>query len=88
MDHLQHLELMFKLFNDMNIALKGSKSFLGYSLITLLGQKVDRMGLITLEEKLAAISDLAFPETLKDLEVYLGLTGYMRDYVPLYSLIV
>ena len=71
----------------MNITLKATKSFLGYLSVTLLGQKVNGLGLMTSAEKLEAISSIKFPATLWDLEIYLRLTGYMRNYVPLYSLI-
>ena len=86
-EHLSHLRAIFSLFNSMNITLKATKSFLGYPSVTLLGQKVDGLGLTTSAEKLEAISSIKFPATLRDLEIYLGLTGYMRNYVPLYSLI-
>lgn len=39
----------------------------------------------TSEEKLRAISELKFPQNLNDLEIYIGLTGYMRQYVPHYA---
>ncbi|SLM35223.1 reverse partial [Lasallia pustulata] len=39
-------------------------------------------------EKIQAISRLAFPITLQDLQHYLGLTGWMRDYVPYYAQIM
>ena len=39
----------------------------------------------TAEAKLAAIMQLAFPRSLKDLEAYLGLIGYFRQYIPYYT---
>ena len=84
-DHLKHLEEIFQLFNRLNIALKPTKSYLSYPSITLLGQRVDALGLSTTEEKIAAITQLKFPETLKDLETYLGLTGWLRCYIPEYA---
>lgn len=41
--------------------------------------------LTTDEEKVAAIKELIFPRTLKDLEIYLGFTGYLRHSVPYYA---
>ena len=35
--------------------------------------------------KLVAITQLAFPQLLKGLELYLGLTGYLRQYIPYYA---
>ena len=71
----------------MNITLKATKLFLRYLSVTLLRQKVNRLGLITLAEKLKAISLIKFPATLWDLKIYLELTSYMWNYIPLYSLI-
>ena len=71
----------------MNITLKATKLFLRYLSVTLLRQKVDELGLMILAKKLKAISLIKFPATLWDLKIYLGLTGYMRNYIPLYSLI-
>jgi hypothetical protein len=46
------------------------------------------LGLATAEQKLEAIRKLRFPDTLKELETYLGLTGWLRQYVPYYAQIV
>ncbi|RKF65712.1 hypothetical protein OnM2_004045, partial [Erysiphe neolycopersici] len=46
---------------------------------------VNALGLASADEKLAAIQALAFPRTLKQLEYYLGLTGYLRQYIPHYA---
>ena len=53
----------------------------------LLGQRVDAFGMATAEDKLAAIHNLTFPITLKALEKYLGLTGYLRKYISKYALV-
>ena len=87
-DHCSHLRQIFQLFQDMHIAIKPSKTYLGYPTVALLGQKVDSLGLETSEDKLEAILSLKFPRTLKDLETYLGLTGWLRMYVPYYAQIV
>ena len=38
----------------------------------------------TAEAKLAAITQLVFSRSLKDLEAYLELTGYLKQYIPYY----
>ena len=43
------------------------------------------MGLSASEEKLRAISLLEYPITLGELEYYLGLTNYLRQYVYFYT---
>src|SRR5438045_9053348 len=86
-EHIQHLWTLLQLFSKMNISINPSKAFIGYPSIRILGQHVDSLGLSTDSEKLEAIAKLQFPKTLKQLEIYLGLTGYIRQYVPFYEAI-
>lgn len=39
----------------------------------------------TAEEKVKVIREIRFPETTSDLEHFLGLTGYLRNYAPYYA---
>ncbi len=80
-EHLQHLWNVFQELANRRICLSSEKSFLDYFLVQLLGQWVDALGLATLEVKLAAIINLEFLRTLTQLEHYLELTGYLRQYV-------
>lgn len=84
-EHLEHLRRMFALFRERRISLNPKKSFLGYPSVTLLGQRVDSLGLSTSEEKLAAINSLQFPRSLRELETFLGLTGWLRSSIPRYA---
>jgi hypothetical protein len=45
--HIQHLCRVFARFVQYNIALKPAKCFIGYPSATVLGQRVDSMGLST-----------------------------------------
>jgi hypothetical protein len=56
-----------------NITIKGKKYFISYLLATILGKKVNSFSLFTTKEKLEAIIKLAFPKTIKELEIYLGI---------------
>ena len=87
-EHARHLFLVFEKLASVNICLAPTKSYLGYPSVALLGQKVDALGLSTAEEKLAPISKLAFPRNLRQLETYLGMTGFLRQYIPYYAAIV
>lgn len=49
------------MFQDESIAIKLSKTYLGYPTVALLGQKVSSLGLVTAYEKLAAMTKLRFP---------------------------
>ena len=84
-EHLAHLRAIFELLDAKGVTLSAKKSFIGYPTVTLLGQRVDAFGLSAATEKIDAIKRLAFPYTLTDLELYLGLTGYLRTYIPYYA---
>ena len=87
-DHLIHLNDVFNLLASLDIVLDPTKTFLGFPSTTLLSQKVDSFSMAAASEKIQAISGFTFPITLQDLEHYLGLMGWMRDYVPYYAQIV
>lgn len=84
-EHLSHLRQIFELFRARRVSLSPTKSFIGYPSVTLLGQRVDGLGMSTSKEKIQAITNLRFPETLRDLEIFLGLTGWLRSSIPSYA---
>ena len=86
-EHIAHLRQVFQTFQDKRISIQPEKGFIGFPSVRLLGQHIDSFGLATAEDKIKAISDLQFPATLADLERYLGMTGYLRNYVPFYATI-
>lgn len=84
-DLLEKLRIFFDIFLEYNISIKPTMFFLNYPDVGLLGQQVNSLGLTTSEEKLWAIKHLTYPETLGALEYYLGLTGYLRNYIHFYA---
>ena len=84
-EHLSHLRQIFELFRSKRVSLSPTKSFIGYPSVILLGQRVDELGMSTSQEKIQAITSLRFPETLRDLEIFLGLTGWLRSSIPRYA---
>jgi len=46
---------------------------------------MDSLGLFIVKNKLRAIANLEFPRNLKKLEIYIGITGFLRNYVPFYA---
>ena len=57
-EHLKHLCMTFSLFNQYRLTFNEKKSFLEYSIITLLRQRVDELRMTTSEEKIAVILNL------------------------------
>jgi Reverse transcriptase (RNA-dependent DNA polymerase) len=84
-DHLEHLDRVFNRLRELGICLSPTKAFLGFPSVIMLGVRVDSLGLTTPEEKLKAIANLKFPRTLQQLETYLGLTGWMKQYIERYA---
>ena len=82
--HLTHLRFIFSTFEKINIYLLSRKSFLNYSSVQLLNQKIDVLKLITTKEKLAIIANLFFSKTLAQLKKYLDLIEYLRQYIIYY----
>lgn len=85
LDNLLHkLCILFEIFLYYNISIKLTKSYLNYPNVSLLGQRVNSLGLTTSEKKLKTIRFLHYPKTLGALEYYLGLTSYLRSYIHFY----
>ena len=84
-DLLDKLHTLFEIFLAYNISISPTKLYLNYPNVVLLGQQMYSIGLTTSEQKLKAIKLLTYPDTLGALEYYLGLTGYLRNYIHVYA---
>ena len=69
-NHLHHL---FFLFIERNIVINLKKTFIEFSIIQFLDQKVSFLNLIITEEKMKVITKLKFSRNLTDLETYFRL---------------
>ena len=83
--HLNHLRQIFDLFRSKRVSLFLNKFYLKYSSIILLDQRVDSLEMFTVEEKIAAIIALKFLVSLKDLEIFLDLTDWLRSFILRYA---
>ena len=84
-EHLRYLQNIFQELTTIRIILLPNKSFLAYPSVCFLRQRANAFRMATAEAKLAAITQLAFPCSLKDLKAYLRLTGYLSQYILYYS---
>jgi hypothetical protein len=80
-EHLEHLEIVLRLFQQSGATLALSKCHFAQPGVKALGHFVSRLGLSTMEEKVEAVQALKFPETLQELEYGLGFFGYYRKFV-------
>ena len=87
-DHLTHIDTVLKAITKSGITLSPPKCHLGFQSLILLGQKVSRLGVSTHKEKVKAISELAEPKNVHDLQMFLGMMVYFSCYIPFYAWIV
>jgi hypothetical protein len=86
-EHVDHLKQIFQILIRNEIFVNLKKIFLKYFFVQLLDQRIDFLNLFTDEKKLKIIVKLKFSRTLRQLETYLDLTEWMREYVTNYSVV-
>ncbi len=59
-EHLEHLESVLQTLQDHNVSLERKKAYIAFPEVSLLGQRVDALGMTTPEDKIKAIADLQF----------------------------
>ena len=84
-EHVQHLRQLFQLLRKKRASLAPTKSFLSFPSVNLLDQRVDSLGMSTSEKKIKAITSLKFPSSLRNLEIFLGLTRWLRNSILRYT---
>ena len=84
-DHVMHLKQVFKVLTQNNISINSIKTFLEFSFVNLLKQHVTSLKLSTNEQKLRTITNLTFSRNLTQLETYLRLTEWFRQYIDHYA---
>ena len=86
-EHLMLIEFVLRSLSDHGLTLSASKTHAGYESLKVLGHRVGRLGLSTLDEKVCAMEQLPAARTLQDLEHILGYFGYYRHFVPRFAMI-
>lgn len=86
-DHLRHLDAVLMAVKDVGMTLDERKCFFAYESLSLLGHRVNRLGLMTQPEKVRAIQELPFPRTVKGLQNVLGQFTYYRQFIEKFALI-
>lgn len=84
--HVRHLRMLLDSAIAMGLRFNPAKSHFAYPSLTVLGHRVSIDGLSILEDRAAAIRELATPRTLKDLWHILGIFGYYRQFIPKYAI--
>ena len=85
--HLERLEEVLKKLRGANLKLKPSKCELFRTEVRYLGHVVSSKGVATDPEKVESVREWDAPTSLRDLQSFLGLAGYYRQYIPQFSTI-
>ncbi|RMZ86659.1 hypothetical protein DV736_g6115, partial [Chaetothyriales sp. CBS 134916] len=87
-DHIKDVSMVLDTMEQAGVTLSLSKCYFGYPSINALGHQVNRLGLATTEDKVKAIRQMSFPDSLKQLEYVIGFFGYYRKFVSFFAAIV
>ena len=83
--HFAHFREIFNVLKINNISINSKKVYIEYSSINLLNQHVNFFDFAIDEQKLKAIAQFVFLKTLEQLETYLDLIDWFRNYIEAYA---
>lgn len=84
-EHLQVLEKLFQRLRVANLTVKPTKCEVGFEAVSFLGHKIGMGHIATKDEILERIQSAEIPKTKKQVQSFLGLTGYYREFIPRYA---
>uniref|UniRef100_A0A7S4HQ34 RNA-directed DNA polymerase n=1 Tax=Vannella robusta TaxID=1487602 RepID=A0A7S4HQ34_9EUKA len=85
--HIHHVSLVVQALNEANFKLRVEKCLFARKVIELLGYVIEKNVIKPDPNKLSSFAKLDVPTTGKALESFLGITSYLRDFIPCYSVI-
>lgn len=78
---------MLKRLQSAGLSVNFAKCIFGSASMEFLGMVIDSTGIHPAPSKLEAIACMLRPRTVEELRTFLGMTGYLRQFVRGYSLI-
>ena len=84
--HLATLIVVLRRLLAAGLSVNFAKCIFGAASMEFLGMVIDSTGVFPAPSKLAAIAEMPRPHTVEELRVFLGLTGYLRQFVANYSI--
>ena len=85
--HLRAVIQVLKALTSVNLRIRKTKCHYFKTSLIILGHRVSREGVSVDKEKLKEVMSWPMPKTGNDVERYLGLLNYFRDFIPIYSTI-
>lgn len=86
-EHLQHLREVLDRIKRAKLTIKPSKCKFAQEQVQYLGHIVGRGKRSPTELKVKAIQDFPLPTTKTEIRAFLGLAGYYRQYIPMFSVV-
>ena len=84
-EHLEHIEVVFKRLAEANLFLNKKKCHFAKKEIEVLGHIVCEGKVKMDRRKIAAVEDMPPPTNVKELQQFLGLSGYYRKFIQDYA---
>ena len=85
LQHLEHLEEVFHWLRKAGLKMKCSKFDFFKSEIHSLGHLISADGISPFPDKLDTIKNMSVPKDVKEIQQFLGLTGYSENFVPRFA---
>lgn len=87
-EHLDTLDALFQRLLQAQLTVKPTKCEAGYDAVTFLGHTLGMGRIATNVNILNKIQTATTPTTKREIQSFLGLTGYYREFIPHYAEIV
>ncbi|CAM4570256.1 unnamed protein product [Caretta caretta] len=84
-EYLEHLWKVFERIREAGLTVKAKKCQIGLNRVTYLGHQVGQGTINPLHAKVDAIQKWLVPKSKKQVQSFLGLAGYYKQFVPQYS---
>ncbi|KAF2068675.1 hypothetical protein CYY_010003, partial [Polysphondylium violaceum] len=80
-EHRQHLHTVFKRLREENVYLSKAKAQLVKTEVQYAGHMISRDGIKPVHDKVAAIMNIPYPTTVKEVRAFLGAINYYRKFI-------
>ncbi|GBM97532.1 Transposon Tf2-9 polyprotein [Araneus ventricosus] len=81
-EHISHLRILFKRFQDQGIRINPSKCNFGKSQVNFLGYKITEKGIQPMEDKVSSIVNFSKPSTVQEMRRFLAMMNFYRRFIP------
>ena len=87
-EHQHHVRAVMQSIREAGMYLKKKKSFFNVQELRFLGQIVSGDGVRSNPEKTRALDEMGVPQTLKELQSFLGMCNWLSKFIPWFAQLV